>query len=35
MEINKVYEGNCMDLFKDIDNESIDSVITTLMANDG
>jgi DNA modification methylase len=29
MEINKVYEGNCMDLFKDIDNESIDSVITS------
>jgi DNA modification methylase len=29
MKINKVYEGNCMDLFKELDNESIDSVITS------
>lgn len=29
MKINKVYEGNCMDLFKGMDNESIDSVITS------
>lgn len=29
MEINKVYEGNCMDLFKELDNESVDCVITS------
>lgn len=29
MEINKVYEGNCLDLFKELDDESIDCVITS------
>lgn len=29
MEINKIYQGHCMDLFKQLDNESIDSVITS------
>lgn len=29
MEVNKIYHGNCMDLFKELPNESIDSVITS------
>lgn len=29
IEINKIYEGNCLDLFKGLDNESVDCVITS------
>lgn len=29
MEINKVHQGSCLDLFKGLDNESIDCVITS------
>lgn len=29
IELNKIYEGNCLDLFKKLDNESIDCVITS------
>lgn len=29
MEVNKIYEGDCLDLFKGLDNESIDCVITS------
>lgn len=29
MEVNKIYHGHCMDLIKQLDNESIDSVITS------
>jgi len=29
MEVNKIYKGNCLDLFKELDNESIDCVITS------
>ena len=29
IDINKIYKGNCLDLFKELDNESIDCVITS------
>jgi site-specific DNA-methyltransferase (cytosine-N4-specific) len=29
MELNKVYQGNCMDLFKEMEDESIDCCITS------
>jgi DNA modification methylase len=29
IELNKIYHGNCLDLFKWLDNESIDCVITS------
>jgi len=29
MEINKVYKGDCLELFKQLDNESVDCVITS------
>ncbi len=29
MEINKIYHGDCLSLFKELKDESIDSVITS------
>jgi site-specific DNA-methyltransferase (adenine-specific) len=29
LEINKIYKGNCLDLFREVDNESVDCIITS------
>jgi DNA modification methylase len=28
LELNKIYNGNCLDLIKNIDNKSIDLIVT-------